>query len=94
MTILVDELIDYQMPHLPIYLRGLWCHMMTDDLTPNGLDELHAMAERLGLQRAWFQDKPHYPHYDLRPNTRALAIQLGAQAVTGAELIRRCWRPD
>lgn len=92
MTILVDELQDYQMAHLPPQLRGLWCHMMTDDLTPAGLDELHAMAARIGMRRAWFQDKPRYPHYDLRPSKRALALQHGAQAVTSTELVRRCMR--
>ncbi len=93
MTILVDEIQDYQMPHLPQYLRGEWCHMMTDDLTPAGLDELHAMAERIGMRREWFQDKPHYPHYDLRPSKRVLALQFGAEAVTGTELVQRCMRP-
>jgi hypothetical protein len=92
--ILVDELQDYQMAHLPPRLRGLWCHMMSDDLTPAGLDELHAMARRIGMRRAWFQgQKPRYPHYDLRPSKRELALQHGAQAVESTELIRRCLRP-
>lgn len=92
-TILVDELIDHQSPHLPIRLRGEWCRMMTDDLTPAGLDELHAMARRLGLNRVWFQNKPRYPHYDLRPSKRVLAIRYGARAVESREMITRCLRP-
>jgi hypothetical protein len=93
MTILVDELVDYQSRHLPPYLHGLWCHMMSDDLTPAGLDELHAMAELIGLPRRSFQDKPRYPHYDLRPDKRELALAYGAQAVEGTELVQRCMRP-
>lgn len=68
--------------------KGQWCHMMTD----GDLSELHAMAERLGLKRAWFQNKPRHPHYDLRPSKRALAVQYGAVEVTGVELVRRCVR--
>jgi hypothetical protein len=93
MAILVDQLADYQWPHLPTYLRGLWSHMMTDDLSPAGLDELHAMAQRIGLPRHHFQDKPRHPHYDLRPDKRELAIHYGAEAVTTTELIERCIRP-
>ena len=66
-----------------------WCHMATD----SNLSELHQMAARLGLRRAWFQDKPTHPHYDLTPAKRALAIKLGAKVVTTHELLRRCY-PD
>jgi hypothetical protein len=51
----------------------------TDD---HDLSELHAMAQRLGLKRAWFQDKPGTPHYDLTPTKRTQAIKLGAQATS------------
>ena len=91
--ILVDELQDYQMAHLPPRLRGLWCHMMSDDLTDAGLNELHALARRIGMRREWFQgQKPRYPHYDLRPSKRELAIRYGAQAVESTELVQRCLR--
>lgn len=69
-----------------------WAHVMTDDLTPAGREKLHEFARRLGLRRAWFQDDPMHPHYDVTANKRALAIRLGAQAVTSAELVRRCSR--
>jgi hypothetical protein len=43
-------------------------------------EELHEMAARLGLKRAWFQEPPKasVPHYDLTPSRRALAIRYGA----------------
>lgn len=54
-----------------------WCHMIADSV-----DELHAMADRLGLKRAWFQDHPRHPHYDLIPTKRAAAIKMGAMALS------------
>ncbi len=74
--IYVDELVDYsQWTKWPA--PDLWCHMVTD----GSLEELHQFAERMGMQRAWFQNKPGHPHYDLKPAGRVLAIELGAQAV-------------
>jgi hypothetical protein len=52
---------------------GRWCH-----LTADTLDELHAFAGRLGLKRAWFQNHPRHPHYDLTPGKRAQAVRMGA----------------
>lgn len=62
-------------------LRGRYtktCHMLAD-----GLDELHAMAERIGMKRSWFQASPpsSYPHYDLTESRRAEAVKLGAVPV-------------
>jgi activating signal cointegrator 1 len=65
-----------------------WCHMATD----SDLSELHAMARRIGLERAWFQDKPGTPHYDLTPAKRTQALKLGAQATSSVELVRCCFR--
>ena len=42
------------------------------------LEELHAMAEKIGLRREWFQGRARHPHYDLMAFTRALAVQHGA----------------
>ncbi len=66
----------------------LFCHMATD----GDLEELHRMAARLGLRRAWFQDKPGHPHYDLSPHLRALAVRCGAVEVSSIELIRICFK--
>lgn len=51
-----------------------WCHLVADSL-----DELHSFADRLGLQRRWFQSKTLYPHYDVTQSVRVRALALGAQ---------------
>lgn len=66
--------------------KGRWCHMMTD----GDLSELHAMADRIGLSRKWFQDRPDHPHYDLRAPKRQAAILVGAKPVSSIEMVRRC----
>lgn len=55
--------------------RSSSCHMFADDL-----DELHEMAEKVGLKREWFQDKS-LPHYDLTENKRKQAVECGAKEV-------------
>ena len=54
----------------------LRCHMWAD--TP---DELHKMADSIGLKRCWFQNKKgkNFPHYDLSPHKRQQALNEGAQ---------------
>jgi Protein of unknown function (DUF4031) len=74
MAILVDT---------PIWpFRGrLWCHLVSD----TSYDELHDMAQALGIPRRGFQGD----HYDLPEEMRDAAIGLGAQPVTGRDLIIR-----
>jgi hypothetical protein len=65
-------------------LSARWSHLFAD--TP---DELHAFAARLGLRRAWFQDKPHGRwHYDVTDSKRTQAIRLGATPVTWREAVQ------
>src|SRR5437763_7540038 len=62
-------------------------HMQADSL-----DELHAMADRLGLIRAWLQTKPGRPwrdHYDLTAAKREKAIELGVIPITWREAAKR-----
>jgi len=54
------------------------CHMFTDEID---LTALHELAAKIGMKRAWFQDKWSAPHYDLTPNRRADAIEAGAIAI-------------
>lgn len=89
--ILVDTLTEY--PNEP-YGHRYWCHMMTDNLSSEGLGELHAMAECIGLRREFFQNKPRLPHYDLTSYRRHLAVLAGAREVTSKQLIQRCARTD
>jgi hypothetical protein len=51
------------------YGRMIMCHMLAD--TPA---ELHAMADRIGVARRWFQNKASTPHYDIALSKRALAV--------------------
>lgn len=74
MTVLVDE------PIWPFRDR-LWCHLVSD----TSYDELHALAQRLGIPRRGFQGD----HYDVPGELRDEAIALGAEPVTGRELISR-----
>ena len=74
MAVLVDE---------PIWpFRGrLWCHLVSD----TSYEEIHVVADALGVPRRGFQGD----HYDLPAEMRERAIELGAQPVTGRELITR-----
>lgn len=52
-------------------------------------EELHVFAARLGMRRAWFQDRPMLYHYDVMTEwRRRWAIRLGAALVTSRELVR------
>lgn len=55
-------------------------HLLTTDI-----DELHAMADKIGLKRSWFQDKT-FPHYDVQRTKRLLAISHGAVTIGLGEL--------
>jgi hypothetical protein len=50
-----------------------WAHLMADTL-----EELHAMAQRLGIPRRAFQNKTSGAHYDVTVDLREDAIRLGA----------------
>lgn len=51
------------------------------------LDELHTMAENIGMKRKWFQNS-RVPHYDLTPKRREQAIDLGAKEVSFREAVK------
>ena len=57
------------------YGRMVMCHMWADSL-----DELLAMADRIGVQRKWLQRPPaaSWVHFDISLGKKALAIQAGA----------------
>jgi hypothetical protein len=57
------------------------CHMYADNAF-----ELHAMADKIGLRRQWFQDDPRLPHYDLHPARRRKAVKAGAIEHTRREM--------
>lgn len=60
------------------YGRMKMSHMLADTV-----DELHAMADRIGLKREWFQDPAkdtnvRTPHYDVCQAMKAKALAAGA----------------
>lgn len=56
--------------------RMVMCHLWADTV-----DELHAFAAKLGLQRSWFQCPPKasWEHYDISLGVKAKALAMGAQ---------------
>lgn len=66
--------------------RMVMCHMFADSL-----DELHAMASAIGMDRNWFQPLS-FPHYDVSLSRRAVAVSKGAVEVdrrTGCAIRKR-----
>jgi hypothetical protein len=59
--------------------RLIMCHMLADTDS-----ELHAMADRIGVARRWWQspEKTSGSHYDIALSKRALAVQAGAIEIT------------
>lgn len=74
MTVLVD-------PAIWPWRDRLWAHLVSDE----SYAELHEFADALGIPRRAFQGD----HYDVPEELRALAIENGALAVPGRELITR-----
>lgn len=80
MTVWVDSVRHY--PHARTR-RKHFCHMVCD----GDIAELHAMADALGLKREWLHRHRTLPHYDLPPETRERAIELGARPITRKALV-------
>ncbi len=70
MTVYVDDAVT-------VWREQRWAHLMADTL-----EELHAMAARLGLPRRAFQDKRSGAHYDVTAELREHAIALGAVPIS------------
>ena len=79
MTVYVDDMCDDQL--------GQFGRMKMSHLIADSDDELHAMVDKIGVQRRWFQH-PGTPgrHYDIAKAKRQLAIEFGAVPVT----MRQC----
>lgn len=62
--------------------RMVMCHMLAD--TP---EELHAMADTIGVARRWYQKDASTPHYDIAKSKRALAVAAGAVEVDARGIV-------
>ena len=62
--------------------RMLMCHLLADTTA-----ELHAMVDRIGVARRWYQHSASTPHYDIAKGKRALAIADGTLEVDRRELV-------
>lgn len=86
MTVFVD---DMAAPFKPSHVAGrtyVMCHMMADTD-----EELHAMADAIGVARKWFQQVPSGNHYDIAKSKRAEAIKLGAVEITTRQMAAFAW---
>jgi hypothetical protein len=79
MTVYVDDMkADYEPSHRHGF-KYVMSHMFADTE-----DELHAMADKIGVLRKWYQGD----HYDITQSKRALAVQAGAKEITVREMAR------
>lgn len=77
MAVYVDEM-------MASYGRMVMCHMVADTS-----EELHRMADTIGVQRKWVQDAGTYrEHYDICLAKRKLAVKAGAVGMTIKDLGR------
>ena len=77
MAVLIDEAI------WPAH-GTVWAHLVSD----SSLEELHSFARRAGIPERGFD----HDHYDVPLERREALIALGAQPVTGRELLSRLQR--
>lgn len=59
--------------------RMIMCHMIADTE-----DEIHQMADHIGVARRWYQGD----HYDISLSKRALAVKHGAIEITQREAVK------
>ncbi len=77
-----------------LYPAGQFGRMKMSHLLADSDEELHAMADKIGVARRWHQAPPrHDSHYDIAMSKRAQALAHGAVSITwrqaGAMNMRR-----
>ncbi len=83
MSVYVDDLRS-------VVINPRWPYPQACHLFSNNRHELHDLAFKLDLQSRWFQNKPHFPHYDLTKGKRYQALMLGVVEVTDKQVM--CFR--
>lgn len=66
------------------YQRMLMCHMLADSI-----EELHDMAEKIGVKKKWFQIDNMFLHYDICQSKRKLAIKNGAIEMNTKDILKK-----
>lgn len=71
--------------------RMIMCHMWADSV-----DELLAMADRIGVARRWLQQPPKasWVHFDISSSKKLLARQYGAVLTDRFGPVEHCARLD
>lgn len=64
------------------FKRMIMCHMIADTL-----EELHHMADIIGMKREWFQSNASFPHYDIPLKRKEVALKHGAILLSRRELV-------
>lgn len=87
MTVYVDDMYASKMGE---FKRGPHVYKMSHMIAHTD-EELHAMADKIGVQRKWFQ-KPGTAgrHYDITMTMRAKAIAAGAVEITMRQAAMMC----
>lgn len=67
--------------------RMKMCHVIADSE-----DELHAMADKIGVARRWHQNTMSGSHYDIAMSKRRLAVAAGAVEITWRQAGAMCRR--
>lgn len=66
-----------------LYPMGQFGRMKMSHLLADTDEELHAMADKIGVARRWHQAPPrHDSHYDIALSKRAQALAHGAISIT------------
>lgn len=68
--------------------RMKMCHMIADTI-----EELHGMADKIGVARKWYQGPPktRNPHYDIALSKKALALANGAVLISQKQTVSILW---
>lgn len=84
MTVYVDDMHRTELGNLG---RMKMCHMIADTD-----EELHAMADKIGIARKWHQKPPKASssHYDICTSKRTLAVHAGAVEITLRQAAMMC----
>ncbi len=80
---------------MPVYVDNMnatYGRMKMNHMIADTLDELHAMADNIGVARKWFQNKASFPHYDICHSKMKLAIANGAVPLSMMDLGRQMRR--